>query len=460
MGRIPRLLAGVIAVALVPSVAAAQTTELSGQPEDTRDERGRVEQRLGEVRAAEGDARARLAAVEGELGSAETALAQLEVEVTAAEAQLAVSEERANDSRRRLAQVSRALERAEAQLTDKQDRLDARVRAAFKYGQVSFAHAFAGVRDIADFLNSTTYVARVLDGDKELVDDVSTLLGGIEGQRVQAQALRVDSEREAAAATAAAREVERAAVEQQRLTDLVRERKAERETVFEQLKEDRAAIEGHLAGLEAESSRIQAQLADIARQQAANHRRDEEDARRAEQARLDREAAERCDAAKPNRNDDDPEVVEACGPPERAPEQIGGTTSAGGWTRPVGGGLTSSFGPRWGRNHNGVDLTGSIGTTVVAARSGTVVHVSNGCHPTSSWSCGGGFGNYITVTHDAGLATIYAHMFSVAVGSGQQVAAGQAVGAVGNSGNSYGPHLHFEVRDGGVPRNPCGYIDC
>jgi murein DD-endopeptidase MepM/ murein hydrolase activator NlpD len=89
-----------------------------------------------------------------------------------------------------------------------------------------------------------------------------------------------------------------------------------------------------------------------------------------------------------------------------------------------------------------------------------VIHATTGCHPTDSWSCGGGFGNYVTVAHDGGLATVYAHLSAVHVGAGTAVSAGQSLGAVGNSGNSYGPHLHFEIREAGVARNPCGYISC
>ena len=130
------------------------------------------------------------------------------------------------------------------------------------------------------------------------------------------------------------------------------------------------------------------------------------------------------------------------------------------WVRPAVGPLTSPFGPRWGRNHNGIDIGGGVGSTVVAARAGTVVGVINGCHPTSSWGCGGGFGNYVTVAHAGGMATIYAHLSSVSVFIGQQLGPGERIGGIGNSGNSYGPHLHFEVRDAGVPRNPCSYVAC
>jgi murein DD-endopeptidase MepM/ murein hydrolase activator NlpD len=126
----------------------------------------------------------------------------------------------------------------------------------------------------------------------------------------------------------------------------------------------------------------------------------------------------------------------------------------------VGGSLTSPFGPRWGRNHNGVDLAGSVGTGVVAARGGTIVSVTSSCHPTSSFGCGGGFGNNVVISHDGGMGSIYAHLADVRVGVGQSIGAGQSVGTVGNSGNSYGAHLHFEVREGGTPRDPCGYISC
>jgi murein DD-endopeptidase MepM/ murein hydrolase activator NlpD len=101
-----------------------------------------------------------------------------------------------------------------------------------------------------------------------------------------------------------------------------------------------------------------------------------------------------------------------------------------------------------------------VGTTVVASRGGTVVGVTSSCHPTSSFGCGGGFGNHVVISHDGGMGTVSAHLSSVSVGVGQQVGAGQPIGAVGNSGNSYGAHLHFEVREAGTPRDPCGYIAC
>ena len=435
MRRIGRLLVVVLVLAVLPGVAGAQTGDLQDRLADREAERERVERRLDEARAVEGDARARLAAADRALEATEAELAALEGELAAAEEALVAARERAQAARLRLAEVNEALEETEAELAEKRGRLEARIRAAFKYGHVSFAEAFVGVRDISDFINSSTYVGHVLSGDRELVDAVEGLLRSVEDQRVEAQRLRAESEREAEEADRAAREVEEAAAQQQRLVEQVASQRAEREDALEALREDRRAIEGHLAGLEAESRRIPAQLAEIARQQ--------EEARLAAE-RAAQEARERAEAEGEEFDED-------------AEPAVGGLET---WIRPVPGHVTSPFGPRWGRMHNGVDLAGDVGTPVVASQPGIVVYVTTGCHPTSSWGCGGGFGNYVTVVHAEGMATIYAHLSSVAVGVGQEVAGGATVGAVGNSGNSYGPHLHFETRLEGVPQNPCNYISC
>jgi murein DD-endopeptidase MepM/ murein hydrolase activator NlpD len=128
----------------------------------------------------------------------------------------------------------------------------------------------------------------------------------------------------------------------------------------------------------------------------------------------------------------------------------------------VPGRVTSTFGPRWGSFHFGVDFAAPIGTTTLAARGGTVSRVVSSCHPTvRNDACGGGFGNYVTIVHPDGMLSLYAHLSTVAVTVGQGVATGQAIGATGNSGNSLGPHLHLEIWSAsGVRVDPCGYVPC
>jgi murein DD-endopeptidase MepM/ murein hydrolase activator NlpD len=115
---------------------------------------------------------------------------------------------------------------------------------------------------------------------------------------------------------------------------------------------------------------------------------------------------------------------------------------------PVSGPVTSPFGYRWGRLHAGIDIGVAYGTPIHAAASGTVV--------LSGWT--GGYGNYTCIDHGGGLATCYAHQSSYAVSGGAQVAQGQVIGYVGNTGHSFGAHLHFEVRINGTPVDPLGYL--
>jgi murein DD-endopeptidase MepM/ murein hydrolase activator NlpD len=125
-----------------------------------------------------------------------------------------------------------------------------------------------------------------------------------------------------------------------------------------------------------------------------------------------------------------------------------GAASAAGFVWPVHGVLTSGFGWRWGRMHEGIDIAVSNGTPVVAAAAGTVI--------VAGWM--GGYGNLVVVDHGGGISTAYGHNTSVTVGVGQQVAQGQLIAYSGNTGHSTGPHVHFEVRINGGAVDPMGYL--
>lgn len=115
---------------------------------------------------------------------------------------------------------------------------------------------------------------------------------------------------------------------------------------------------------------------------------------------------------------------------------------------PINGSFTSPFGMRWGRLHAGIDLAAPSGTPIRAADGGTVRY--------AGWMSG--YGNYTCVQHTGSLSTCYAHQSSIGVSVGQSVRQGQVIGAVGNTGHSFGAHLHFEVRVNGSPVDPMGYL--
>jgi murein DD-endopeptidase MepM/ murein hydrolase activator NlpD len=118
---------------------------------------------------------------------------------------------------------------------------------------------------------------------------------------------------------------------------------------------------------------------------------------------------------------------------------------------PVNGTFTSPFGYRWGRLHAGIDIAAPEGTPIRAALAGKVVLMQ----PVAS---SGGYGNYTCVQHTSTMSTCYAHQSRFGTSMGASLSKGQVLGYVGNTGHSFGAHLHFEVRINGQPVNPMGYL--
>jgi murein DD-endopeptidase MepM/ murein hydrolase activator NlpD len=134
-----------------------------------------------------------------------------------------------------------------------------------------------------------------------------------------------------------------------------------------------------------------------------------------------------------------------------------GTAAAGapapsreGWVFPASGPITSEFGSRWGRLHAGIDVGAPTGSPIVAATDGCL----------SFRGQQGGYGNMILIEHGGGVVTAYAHQsrFADGVAVGDCVLAGDTIGFVGSTGNSTGPHLHFEVRVNGTAQDPLGWV--
>jgi murein DD-endopeptidase MepM/ murein hydrolase activator NlpD len=107
--------------------------------------------------------------------------------------------------------------------------------------------------------------------------------------------------------------------------------------------------------------------------------------------------------------------------------------------------VTSYFGYRGGRRHEGIDFLAPIGTPVIAAHAGEVIYSGNGIT---------GYGNMVVIRHPSGLSSVYAHHERNLVRRGQFIRRGQTIAYSGNTGRSTAPHLHFEMRDGADPFDP------
>jgi lipoprotein NlpD len=111
--------------------------------------------------------------------------------------------------------------------------------------------------------------------------------------------------------------------------------------------------------------------------------------------------------------------------------------------------LTSLYGKRWGREHEGIDLSAPPGTPVLAAADGEVIYAGNQVR---------GYGNMVVVQHTGDMLTVYAHNSVLLVRTGDRVSLGKPIAKVGSSGHSTGPHLHFEVRRGENPQDPLPFL--
>jgi murein DD-endopeptidase MepM/ murein hydrolase activator NlpD len=178
--------------------------------------------------------------------------------------------------------------------------------------------------------------------------------------------------------------------------------KAGKAAALGKVRHDRRELEGHVEALEAASQKIQARL----------------------------------------------QALQGSGSPAAGPIRQG----SGRFIWPVNGPITGVFGEaRPGHMHAGIDIAAPEGTPIRAADSGTVVLMQG-------TGASGGYGNFTCIQHGASLTSCYAHQSRFGTSQGANVSKGQVIGYVGNTGNSFGAHLHFEARVNGSPVNPMGYL--
>ena len=269
-----------------------------------------------------------------------------------------------------------------------------RLVAIYESGSPDVVSVVLGSEDFGEVASRTEYLNRIQENDQALVERVSEL-------RDEAQAA-VDRQRE--------------------LRDQI-------EAARDQIAAHQAQLQS--TRVELESQRGELVVARGSRSQALARLDDREGVLEADLSELQAEIQSQ---------------LGGLGPFAPGPQAAPGT-----FIFPVNGTVTSGFGYRWGRMHEGVDIGAAEGTPIWAAEDGTVVLQQSEAES-------GGYGNYTCIDHGGGLATCYAHQSAFNVSAGDQVTQGQVIGLVGNTGNSFGAHLHFEVRVNGVAYDPMDYL--
>ncbi|MTV25468.1 M23 family metallopeptidase [Nitriliruptoraceae bacterium ZYF776] len=398
-------------VALVAVVATATLVPVVGAVAQSGDE-----QRLA-------DARQRLEAISSDIDDAERDADDADAELADADERLREVEEVVNDVARQLDRQRVAVGEAEDRLAEVEEEAEV-VRAAladratrmFKQGAVREFDLLLNAGDAEDALARTTYLRALAVGDQATAEGLAAAEVAVEAERE-----RLDAERQI---------LDDMLAEQEELLEEVARIRESRALAAAEARERVAQLESEQDDLEAE----QAEIEELIRQRQAEERA---------RAREQREAAER--AAR----------EQAAAPPSSNGGGGGGggtpstgAPSASGYAWPLCAPVTSEYGPRWGRMHQGIDQGAPTGTPIGASKAGTVIFAGTQ----------GGYGQLVLVDHGDGVVTAYAHMSRIAVSNGQSVSQGQRLGDVGSTGNSTGPHLHFETRVNGSAVNPRQYL--
>lgn len=129
-------------------------------------------------------------------------------------------------------------------------------------------------------------------------------------------------------------------------------------------------------------------------------------------------------------------------------EEVAAGIGTGSFITPLDGTFTSGYGERWGRFHQGIDIAAQTGTPIKAADNGEVIFVGDS----------GSYGLLVKLDHNNGYITYYAHCSKINVSVGDIVNQGDVISLVGNTGNSTGPHCHFEIRYDNKHKNPLEYV--
>jgi murein DD-endopeptidase MepM/ murein hydrolase activator NlpD len=371
--------------------------------DEIEDEKAAVDARIAALqaeidaeKAREGVLTSQLSSVVSELEAAQSAVDRAEGALDVLEAELATEQARLDRLTKRLRAQTRRLRELEEEYREAVSILEARVRAIY----------IEEAPDVLSFLVSASSFDDLID-NYEFLERI-----GVQDKRIARQVERAKTKAAAERrATAATRRLTAASV------SVITARTTEARGVRDELAASRDTL--------LSARRLKASALASSRESRAEYLAEVE-ALAAQSAAL---AAAIRDAQAGGSNGS-------------------GTPSAAGLVWPVNGPVVSGYGMRWGRMHEGIDIAAGLGTPIRAAAAGTVIH--------AGWL--GGYGNLVVLDHGDGLATAYAHASAILVGVGQSVAQGETVSLVGSTGNSTGPHLHFEVRVNGTAVDPLLYL--
>ena len=384
-------------------VYASQKSELKNEKNNIDQQIEETTSEIAGVQSQKSDALKQINNYNTQIGSYENDITDLQNQISTLQTQITDKE--------------KDIKEQEEKYKEQQELLDKRLVAMYESGSTSYLDMLLSSQSLSDFISKYYIIEQLTEYDQDLLQSIENTKNRIQSEKTELE----NSKKEV--------ETSKTSLENKKnsLTVLVGEKNA----LVGTLSAEEQALQAELEQFEKDKREIQAQLEAIAAQEAA--------------ARKAAEEAKRKAAANSSSSSNDTSSATVSSP------------STSGFTCPLAGKSKGSIttGYYGYAGHTGVDFACSSGTPIMAAKSGKVV-IS-----TALRGSGGGYrsyGEYIVVSHGDGTMTLYAHMSSRAVSVGTEVSQGQTIGYVGSTGNSTGPHLHFEVRVNGRCVNPTSYL--
>ena len=388
---------------VIPVVVAALLTPnfaVLAEDEDLQNQLSDVQNRM----AQESEKKAQAEAVIGSVNDKLYAIQQ-QLEAAQRDYQAVANELKATEEK--IAATQAELEKTSARLKVREGVFTKRVRDIYMHGQLSYLDVVLGAKDFSDFSNRLELLRRIIDADITLISDIRKERAAIETakQELETQRARQAQLRDQAAAK----------------RDEIESRRKEQQAILYQAQNDKAVAEQAYNEYQQSSQAI----AEMLRQRAADR------------------AAQAAAAA-----------AQASSGGGGGSDYYQPVSGSGAMIWPVNGVVTSPYGyrthPIFGTTiyHSGIDIGVDYGTPVHAADGGVVVE--------AGWISG--YGYAVIIDHGNGLSTLYGHNQELAVSEGQSVSQGQVIAYAGSTGNSTGPHVHFEVRANGDPVDPSAYL--
>lgn len=344
---------------------------------------------------------------------------------------IAVTREKISSLNDDIKEKQDAYDKGLSEVEDQFDALANRLRILYMSGNATDLEIIFGAKDFSDLIDKMELVKSLANSDKELISEIQTKLDELSTKKKSLEADKKDLETQQASLKS----------DQDEFNKLI----SDNDEILKNLYASNSEAQNSLESAALQSDEIEAKISQYYAAQKA--------------------AAER--AAQASQSSSSSSSSSSSGSSSSGSSSSGSSSvivpSGSGFAWPTPGFVSLSsewFEDREVYNHGGIDIAGAgiMGTPVVAAADGTVVATNSSC--THNWGksyscgCGGGYGNYVMISHAGGKMTVYGHLTSLTVSSGQSVSRGQVIGYVGSTGNSTGPHLHYECRLNGVRYNP------